>query len=202
MTPSFSSAHGVGKRVILIPGQGAPLTSLSKTLPQGCSHVGTCGPSGASAPPLAVGPSTVVHVPPPHIPPALAQIPPCPPVLFTGRGAEPQPPPLTLGHPCHCPCTLPTLVIVWGWREGQCWAAVTVTIRDRAIDTHLLSQFPIWDRDTAPSTVPWLCLCRLFGNLFSQIPSLSLILSTGRLVGGSSAPARLENPMGGGLCPP
>lgn len=68
--------------------------------------------------------------------------------------------------------------------------------------THLLSQFPIWDRDTAPSTVPCLCLCRLFGNLFSQIPSLSLILSTGRLVGGSSAPARLENPMGGGLCPP
>lgn len=81
---------------------------------------------------LAVGPSTVVHVPPPHIPPAPARVPPCPPVLSTGRGAEPQPPPFTLGHPCHCPCTLPTLVTVWGWREGQCWAAVTVTIRDRA----------------------------------------------------------------------
>lgn len=60
--------------------------------------------------------------------------------------------------------------------------------------THLLSQFPIWDRDTAPSTVPCLCLCRLFGNMFFQIPSLSLLCSTGRLVGGSSAPARLETP--------
>lgn len=69
--------------------------------------------------------------------------------------------------------------------------------------THLLSQFPIWDRDIAPSTVPCLCLCRPFGNLFSQIPSLSLMCSTVRLVGGgNSAPTMLENPMGEGLCSP
>lgn len=42
--------------------------------------------------------------------------------------------PATPAHsqsPCHCLYTLPTPVTVWGWREGQRWAAVTVTT-DRA----------------------------------------------------------------------
>lgn len=131
MARSFSSAHGVGKKVIFTPGQGATLMPLSRTLPPGCSQVGTWGPSRASAPPLTTGPSRVVHAPPPHIPPVPAHVPPCPPALSIGRGAEPQPPPLTLNYPCHCLCTFPTPVTVWRRREGQYWAAVTVTIRDR-----------------------------------------------------------------------
>lgn len=184
---SFSSARGVGKRVIVSPGQGATLTPLSKTLTQGCSHRGTCGPSGASAPPLATGPSRVVHVPPPHIPPTHAQVPPCPPALSTGRGAEPQPPPLTLSHPCHCTCTLPTPVTVSGWREGQHSSAVTVTIRDRATVPVALtcSASSQSGTGTLPLALCPVCVCA--GCLAICFPkfSHSLICSTGRLVGGS-----------------
>lgn len=106
----------------------------SRPSPRLCSRAAAMGApvDPASAPPLTTGPSRAAHVPPPHIPPAPAQVPPCPPAISSGRGAESQSPLLTLGHPCHCPCTLPTPVIMWGRREGQRWAAVTVTIRDRA----------------------------------------------------------------------
>lgn len=116
-------------------GQGAILTPL-RLCPRAAA-------SRASAPPLATDPSRVAHVPPPHILPAPAQVPPCPPALSAWTGAEPQPPPFTLGCPFHCPCALPTPVTVWGQREGQCCPC----------GTHLLSQFPIWDRDIAPSCI-------------------------------------------------
>lgn len=145
---------------------------LSETLPQGCSHMGTCGPSRASAPPLATGPSRVAHVPPPHIPPPPAQVPPCPqPSPLGGEQSPRHTHSLSVTHVTHLhPSHTSNCVRV----EGR--AALICCHRHHQgqgccpCGTHLLSQFPIWDRDTAPSTVPCLCLCRLFGNLFSPFP--------------------------------
>lgn len=154
--------------------------------------MGTCGPSTASAPPLATGPSRVVHVPPPRIPPA--PVPPCPPASPPGGEQSPSHPQrLSVTH-ITAPAPSHTSNCVRAERRAApCCHCHHQGHGHCPCGTDLLSQFPIWDRDTAPSCS---CLCKLFGNLFSQIPSLSLHLLHWETRGRELSCSRAGKPQG------